>query len=122
MAIVSLMDEVKVIEIRGKLGRPNELGCVWCGWSECGEYNPLAGYYQKRKNARSQYFVRMRHFITSNPQTPAQQANRSKFSLAVAAWQSKTDEEKRYWRGLKRPRGMSGYNRFLREYMRGFAE
>lgn len=112
------MNETKTIEIRGKLGRPNELGEFWCGWSECGEYNPLAGYYQKRRNRRGQIFVRTKHYICKNPQTVPQQANRTKFAQAILAWRELTDEEKKYWRGLKYPRFMSGYNRFLRDYMK----
>lgn len=119
MAIVSTFEHVNSIEIRGKLGRPNGLGEMWCGWSECGDDLQIAGIYQKRRSQGKQIFVRMKHYHGANPQTVPQQANRSIFASAVSAWQALSDSEKKIWRAKKYPRYMSGYNRFLREYMRG---
>lgn len=119
MAIVDLGGKANSIEIRGKLGKPNELGDIWCGWSELGEYLPIAGIYQKRRNKKGQIFVRMKHYHGSNPQTPEQQSNRATFSQAVASWQSLDESEKKQWRAKKHPRYMSGYNRYIRDYMRG---
>lgn len=119
MAIVTTFDHAYSLEIRGKLGRPNELGAIWCGLSECGEYLPVAGIYQKRPTRNGQIFVRMKHYHGGNPQTIPQQANRSTFAAAVAAWKLLNYEQKKYWRGRKEPRYMSGYNRYIREYMHG---
>lgn len=63
----------------------------------------------------------------SNPQTPAQQANRGKFADAVAAWHDLSEAEKSEYneKGKLRktcrkkwplPRGMSGINLFVSEY------
>ena len=121
MAILTLQTKLGNIEIRGIVGRPNELGATWCGWSEIGEYFPEAGIYQKRPSRKGQFFVRMKHFISANPQTPTQQAGRNKFALAVSAWQAMTEEEKKVYRKRHSPPHMTGYNRFLRDYMRDLA-
>jgi hypothetical protein len=118
MAIISVLNTAHSFEIRGKLGRPNELGEIWCGWSECGEYLPVAGVYQKRRSAGKQVFVRMKHYHGANPQTVPQQANRATFAQAVSAWQGLTPMQKKQWRAKKYPRYMSGYNRFIRDFMR----
>ena len=118
MAIIKALDVVGGIEIRGRLGRPNELGEVWCGGSEIGEYFPLAGLYRKIHHEGEQKFQRMKFYSTAGPRTVPQQANRSKLALGVSAWQSLTEEEKTVWNRKKTPRFMSGYNRFLRDYMR----
>jgi hypothetical protein len=79
---------------------------------------PEAGIYQKCRSNGEQKFKRLKFYRPTNPQTAPQQANRSKFALAVQAYQALTPEEKKAWRALKYPRFMSGYNRFLREFMR----
>lgn len=118
MAIVSAFDIVGGLEVRGRIGRPNELGEVWCGWSELGEYFPLAGLYRKRRQNGVQKFDRMKFYSTPGPRTPAQQANRTKLAQGVLAWRALSPEEKARWRAKRAPRYMSGYNRFLRDYMR----
>lgn len=119
MAVIDTTEVANSFEIRGRIGRPNELGETWCGWTELGEYLPVAGIYQRRHSGGKQIFVRMKHYHGPNPQTVPQQANRATFADAVAAWQALSTTEKNYWRRRKTPRMMSGYNRFLRAYMRG---
>lgn len=118
MAIVSALDIAYGIEIRGRFGKPNGLGEMWCGWSELGQDFPLAGLYRKVRHEGKQKFQRMKFYATPGPRTVPQQANRSKFALAVSAWQALTPEQKKQWRSKKSPRFMSGYNRFIRDYMR----
>lgn len=118
MAIIKPFDIVHSLEIRGRIGRPNGLGEIWCGWSELGEDLKIAGIYQKRPRPNGQIFVRMKHYHCRNPKTIPQQANRSIFADAVASWQACSEAQKSAWRRKKYPRGMSGYHRYLRNYMR----
>ncbi len=119
MAVIDVLKSVHSIEVRGKLGTPNGLGLITCGLSLCGMYLPVAGIYQKRHAKNGQYFVKMRHYRPTNPRTVNQQNNRISFKNAVLAWQTLDESEKLIWRRKKHPRFMSGYNRFIREYMRG---
>lgn len=59
------------------------------------------------------------YFTPTDPKTPAQLTQRSKFADAVHAWQALTPGEKAYYEE-KRKRykwGMSGYNYFISRYM-----
>ena len=49
---------------------------------------------------------------------PAILASRQKFADAVTNWQGFNDPTKRYYNALKYPNIMSGYNRYIRFYMR----
>jgi hypothetical protein len=117
MVIVIAQDHTNSFEIRGRLGKPNELGATFCGWSVLGDYSPLAGLYQRRPRKTGQIFVRMRDHIVPNPQTPAQQAWRAIFSSGVNAWQALTAEQKQVYNKKKWPRHMIGFSRFMREYL-----
>jgi len=118
MAIVDITNGPMSLEVRGRLGRPNELGAIWCGWSELGEYLPIAGIYQKRPRKNGQIFVKMKHYHGANPQTPAQQSNRATFAQAVAGWQALSEEQKNVWRKKTSPKYMAGYHRYIRSRMR----
>lgn len=117
MAVITPATHARTIEIRGTLGKPNELGEMWCGWSECGEFVPEAGVYQVRRSQKGTYNVRMKHYHGANPQTVPQQNNRSKFAQAIAAWQALSEPEKAVWNKKRYPTRMTGYNRFLRHFM-----
>jgi len=118
MVVVDLGQEAKAIEIRGKLGRPNSLGEMWCGWSVLGDGDILAGYYQRRPRPTGQIIVKMKHVIVANPQTELQQAWRGVFADGVEAWQLLTTEQKLMWRQKKYPRNMTGFCRFMRQYLK----
>jgi hypothetical protein len=75
--------------------------------------------YREKPTATGRKIVRQRYFIPYNPQTTIQQENRAKFSDGVAAWQVLPFTTQIIWNKLKYPNHMSGYNRFLRAYMRG---
>jgi hypothetical protein len=118
MAIIEALEVVKGFEVRGRLGKPNGVGEMWCGWSELGQDFPLAGLYRKIRHEGRQKFQRMKFYATPGPRTVEQQANRGKFASAISAWQALSPEEKKAWHSKKSPRFMSGYNRFIRDYMR----
>lgn len=119
MVIVRLAQGNNNIEIRGKLGLPNQAGDFWCGWSMLGDLSEEAGIYQKRPRKSGQIFVRMKHYITCNPQTELQQANRTVFAEGVALWQALSIEDQIIWNRKKHPSGRSGFNRFMRAHMKG---
>lgn len=89
----------------GKLGKP-------------GDPDPLNvnGIYQMRMTKRGKRPIKMKFYTPTNPQTPAQQANRAKFAAAVAAWQALTSEEKSVYTERAKKRQMFGWGLFIREY------
>lgn len=90
-------------------------------WGKLGStlsHDPLgiAGIYQRRKTKRGQVSVKMKFYKPTNPRTPKQQANRSKFADAMSEWQSLTDEKKQAYTKRANKRGLHGHNLFIREY------
>lgn len=76
------------------------------------------GIYQRynSKNGKKTRLIKL--YKPTNPRTPLQQANRQKIANAVFAWQCLTDSEKDVYNNRKYPRFMSGYNRFIKEYLK----
>jgi len=115
--------------VRKKIGRPMFCGLAWCGWSQCGEENELAGIYQMRriragiwkwyndKFGRNQICF-MRHYHKIYENTPAQQICAGKFQDAVLAWQGLTDEQKMAYNVIANKRSRKGYNFFISQYLK----
>jgi len=60
----------------------------------------------------------MTYYTPSNPQTPAQQANRATFTAGVAAWQALTENQKDVYRKRStRLRFATGFTLYMSEYM-----
>lgn len=91
--------------LRGSIRTPVPCGFATTHYAVCGPVAALAGTYQRRRPARTVAnrkgrpaaevpFIALRRVKPTNPQTPAQQANRAKFADGMAAWKALTDEEK----------------------------
>jgi hypothetical protein len=74
--------------------------------------------YREYASPTGRITVRQRYVISENPQTTPQQENRGKFRDGVHAWQALTMTEQVVWNKINYPENMSGYNRFLRKYMK----
>jgi len=75
-------------------------------------------YYQLRRTWHGIVWAAHKYTPPYNPQTPIQTGYRGIFAKAVYAWQQLTEEEKDYYRKLRYPVKASGYNRFIRQYLR----
>lgn len=73
--------------------------------------------YQRRRTSHGTIVIKEVYSTPANPRSDTQQQNRLKFSDAIDAWQALSDEEKETWDQMVYPRQMSGYNRFIRNYM-----
>ena len=60
---------------------------------------------------------KMAYYRPTNPQTEDQQAWRSIFADAVAAWQALTDAERDEWHAKGKKRRKMGYSMFLTDYL-----
>jgi hypothetical protein len=119
MDFVDLNNPIISFEVRGKFGRPVGVGQFMLGWSMVGDSDKRAGVYQKRRRASGQFFAKLKYYRPTNPRTTIQQANRAKIAAAVAAWKILPVEEQIYWNKKGDPPHMSGYNRFIRDHLRG---
>jgi hypothetical protein len=118
MSIVGPFGALYSLSQVNKLGFPNCFGQIQFGWSRFGERNDYAGYYQMRPRPGGAILVKMRHYWPTYTNSPTQQNQRSTFRGGVQAWQALTLEQKAVYNNLKYPRYMSGFNRFMRKYMK----
>lgn len=102
---------------RQKFGKPNQLGQIFLGFSKLGEENDLAGFYRVRHIGGRRIRERLLWYEPTNPQTPAQQANRSTFADAVSSWQGLTNEQKAVYNTRAVKKKYFGYHLYIREYM-----
>ena len=84
---------------------------------EFGDGKIWSGIYRTDNVTGRTKYYREPYYITRNPRTPAQQAQRQKFADAVHAWQDLTEEEKMSYNERAKGKRLSGYNLFLREYL-----
>lgn len=118
MVVVEGADNLISIRAAGAFGRPNGLGQMFLGWNELGEINELAGIYQTRRRKNGALYVRMNHYVQTNPQTAKQQSWRDFFKRIMSIWHNLSDIEKSFLEHMKMWKGMSGWNRYARAYMR----
>lgn len=64
------------------------------------------------------YQDKMKYYTPTNPQTVPQQANRTKFSNGITAWQALSDSQKNVYRARAiRLRFATGFTLYMSEYM-----
>lgn len=116
-------------EARRKLGWGNGFGFMRFGDAKFGDSNRSAGIYQRRVTGYNQYgrnpnrprkgyYVKMRKYRPTNPQTPAQQAQRQKMTDAILAWQGLTIPQQEVYNKRAIKQGRAGYLLFRSEYLR----
>lgn len=114
---------------RGIIGWGCGFGFARFGDAKYGNADHISGIYQKRvtgynqyginpERPRRSYYVRMRKYRPTNPQTPLQQANRDKFRNAGLAWNELTPEQKMAYNKTGKKRGNSGRSIFISWYMK----
>lgn len=113
----------------GSIRRGDGLGAVRFGHSAFGVTSHIGGVYQKRVTGynnygrrehlpRRAYYVKMRYYRPTNPNTPAQQSRRSLFGDAMRAWQSLSAADKQYYNSKANRLSRRGFNLYVSEYMR----
>lgn len=105
------------------------LGFIRLGHSSLGASAFIGGVYQRRVTGynntgrkahlpRKTYYVKMRYYRPTNPNTPAQQAGRSKFAEAVQGWKDLTAAEKQEYNKRASRHSRRGRNLYISEFMR----
>lgn len=114
---------------RKKYGKSAGYGFASLGVSFYGDIAFGSGIYQKRVGGYNQYtgppgrrapsyYVQMRTYRPTNPQTEEQQENRTLFAQAIEAWQDLTTEQKANYNQKASRYSRTGYNFFISEYMK----
>lgn len=112
----------------GSIRRADGFGFIRFGFSLFGSNFYFAGVYQKRVTGynnqgriagrpRRAYYVRMRYYRPTNPNSIAQQAGRTKFAEACAGWATLSDSEKVVYNRRANKMSRRGRNLYISEFM-----
>lgn len=74
------------------------------------------GIYQMRKTKLGRQSVRMKFYFPTNPNTPAQIANRTKFQNAMIEWNGLTPEQRVPYTERAKKLMLRPHNVFVRDY------
>lgn len=117
MVLVSGMEKLMSLDVRGQFGFSAGCGIARCGWTKCGSSKDFGGIYQRKKTLKGWRTSRMKYYRPSNPQTTPQQAWRAVFAAGVSGYQSLTADEKNALNKEARKYRQSGLTLFLRRYL-----
>jgi len=106
-------------EPRKKLGFSQDYGHALFGYVEFGADNPYAGIYRKYTNDKKNHLIKMRHYVPSYSSSPAIVASRISFASAISAWRALSAPDKEFYETWGKKYKMSGYNKYISEYMKG---
>ena len=117
MAVITPENGVFSTIAQKKTGVYTLYGARFFGLDCYGAGNERSGIYQRRRLNSGQKCIKMKFYCPINPQTIPQQANRTKFTNAIFAWQNLTTEQKAEYNTIARYSKRSGYNLFIKQYM-----
>lgn len=111
MVVVNIKSGAHSLEVRGKLGRPNSLGNMFCGWSIIGDDDPVAGIYQRyhgysrsyyTKNAVLSVLALADNFLGAEDIIIAQSREKGQIIVQKRHWICKNNqhENQQIWRGV----------------------
>ena len=95
-----------------------EIGAFILGDCHVGDVVEFNGIYRRRRSSGGTTIVKENWYVTKNPRTESQQANRGKFADAIAAWHELTPEDKNVYNIASVKTRGTGFNLFIRDYMR----
>jgi hypothetical protein len=83
-----------------------------------GDPDPLGvnGIYQRRHTKNGVLSIKMKFYTPTNPNSPEQVANRSKFQSAMFAWNALTPEQRIPYTKKAKKLMLRPHNVFVREY------
>ncbi len=118
MAIATIKNSPPALSIRGQYSKPNGVGRMWCGWSDLGHDDDLAGIYQKNKSKKGIHCIKQVFYCGSNPRFSSQQAWRAFFANVVDIYHALSADDLAYFNTYKYPARMTGFNRFTHYYLK----
>lgn len=118
MVVVTEQTGLHADSFTGKFGEPCYYGGSILGRSRWGDNNFRAGVYQKQMGAKGKVLSLHRDNYPTKSNSAGAIQRRTVFREAMLAWQALDIETKREYNCRKYPTGMTGHNRFLKEYLK----
>ena len=119
MAIVSKIDGPPALSVWGKLGPYRRWQAGEITWSQAKAEMPYAGIWIRRHLPYGVVSERCRFYKPTNPRTFVQQNWRLTFRNGVIQWHNLTPPGKQSYNERARKAGISGFNLFMREFLKG---
>jgi hypothetical protein len=118
MVVLNKKEQVMLFRPRGRFGFTKADRLKLRSYNEALLTNPYAGIYQGRRTKKGTIFVREKFYSPFNPRTIKQQAWRAVFFSAVQAYRELSPEALKYWNVYAKTFKMTGYNKFISEYLK----
>jgi len=117
--MVVIKDYRRVIgpRMRGRFGFSQADRLHLRSYADALAVNPHAGIYQQRRRKGGSITVREKFYWPANPRTDTQQAWRAVFTAGVVAYHALSADDKKYWKKKGAKYHMTGYNKFLSEWL-----
>lgn len=116
--LTSGLEALASLTARGRFGSTAAVGFGRCGDARCGSSKLYGGVYQRRRTREGVKISRSRAYQPTDPQTSGQLARRAVFADAISTWGGLTSDTKALYDKRARVLKLSGYNLFIREYLR----
>ena len=117
MAIVREQTGLHADRFTGKFGEPVYFGGAIFGKSMWGDNNFRAGVYQYQPGKKGKVCSLHRDNYPTISYSVGALRRREMMRNGMLAWQALDSETKREYNNRKYPAGMTGHNRFLKEYL-----
>lgn len=111
------LDKLNSLDARGRFGYGGGFGRLSFGFNRFGFYSKFCGIYQKKYYYGVPYISKMKMYRPTNPRTAPQQNWRAVFNAGVNAWFALDAESKDIWRRRAKNLHMTGFNKFMSEYL-----
>lgn len=109
-------------DARGKYGRGGGFGRIALGYNFFGFYSIFSGIYSKKYYYGKPYISKMKFYRPKNNQLEKQQIWRGVFRDGHNVWLTFDLETKMYWRKRAKNCNMTGFNKFMSEYLKTHQE
>lgn len=116
MAIIDDRSSLYVLGITGKIGIPNGLGLIKCGWTRLGYENRINAIYQRKVTLKGKKISKMRHYKPTNSRMPYQQFWRDYFRTAVKIYHGLASETFDLYSKRSKKFRMTVFNYFISQY------
>lgn len=111
------LDKLLSMSAHGRFGYAGGFGRISFGYNRFGFYSKFCGIYQKKFYYGVPYISKQKFYRPTNPQTEAQQLWRDVFKAGRVAWASLDPETQEQWVYRARKLHMTGFNKFMSEYL-----
>jgi hypothetical protein len=114
---VGTLDKLLSLDARGRFGYGGGFGRIALGYNRFGFYSKFSGIYSKKYYYGVPYISKMKMYRPTNNRLENQQAWRAVFRDGFNVWKTFDENEKNKWRKRAKNLHMTGFNKFMSEYL-----